>query len=202
MNGASPFPMMVSIAGSSVFGTGAVVRPLEVSSGGSVGLAGFNTSSVSQTRYNAMKALLAEGTDVTFARSAGAVTGRAIETNELLSQVLATQTPLVTQFPNTGLGNQLRMVARIINGRAQLNINREIFFVQIGGFDTHSGQLTSQANLFQQLSQACSSWALRFAAARTTWRIFSASMRTAGLACRSGRIICSVTPITRPISRS
>ena len=46
------------------------------------------------------------------------------------------------------------MVARIINGRDQLNISREIFFVQIGGFDTHSGQLTSQANLFQQLAQA------------------------------------------------
>ena len=154
MNGAIPFPMMVSIAGSTLFGTGAVVRPLEVSSGGSVGLAGFNTSNASTQRYNAMKALLAEGTDVTFARSAGAVTGRAIETNELLSQVLATQTPLQTQFPNTGLGNQLRMVARIINGRALLNIHREIFFVQIGGFDTHSGQLTSQASLFTQLAEA------------------------------------------------
>ena len=44
MNGAIPFPMMVSLAGSTLFGTGAVVRPLEVSSGGSVGLAGFNTS--------------------------------------------------------------------------------------------------------------------------------------------------------------
>jgi uncharacterized protein (DUF1501 family) len=155
MNGAIPFPMMVSIAGSTLFGTGAVVRPLEVSSGGSVGLAGFNaTNAISNTRYNAMKALLSEGTDITFARSAGAVTGRAIETNELLSQALTTTPPLQTAFPNTGLGNQLKMVARIINARALLNIHREIFFVQIGGFDTHSGELTTHTSLFQQLSQA------------------------------------------------
>jgi uncharacterized protein (DUF1501 family) len=154
MNGDIPFPMMVSIAGSTLFGTGAVVRPLEVTSGGTVGLAGFNTSATSQTRYNAMKALLGVDNDITFAKTTGNTTGRAIETNELLSQALTTMPALATQFPNTGLGNQLRMVARIINARSLLNIHREIFFVRIGGFDTHSGQATNQAGLFTQLAQA------------------------------------------------
>jgi uncharacterized protein (DUF1501 family) len=33
-------------------------------------------------------------------------------------------------------------------------MKRQIFFVQIGGFDTHSAQLTTQGTLLQQLSQA------------------------------------------------
>ena len=154
MNGAIPFPMMVSIAGSTLFGTGAVVRPLEVTSAGTVGLTGFSSSAVNQTRYNAMKALLGVDNDITFVKTTGATTGRAIETNELLSQALTTTPPLATQFPATGLGDQLRMVARIINARQLLSINREIFFVRLGGFDTHSGQATNQANLFTQLGGA------------------------------------------------
>jgi uncharacterized protein (DUF1501 family) len=154
MNGDIPFPMMVSIAGSTLFGTGAVVRPLEVTSSGTVGLAGFNTSSTSQTRYNAMKQLLGVDNDITFAKTMGVTVGRAIETNELLSTALTTIPPLVTVFPNTGLGNQLRMVARIINARQLLNIHREIFFVRIGGFDTHGGQLVNQPNLLTQVAQA------------------------------------------------
>lgn len=154
MNGDIPFPMMVSIAGSTQFGVGAVVRPLEVTSGGTVGLSGFNTSATSQTRYNAMKQLLGVDNDITFAKTTGSTTGRAIETNELLSTALTTTPPLATVFPNTGLGNQLRMVARIINARALLNIHREIFFVRIGGFDTHSGQATNQPNLLTQVAQA------------------------------------------------
>jgi uncharacterized protein (DUF1501 family) len=33
-------------------------------------------------------------------------------------------------------------------------MKRQIFFAQIGGFDTHSAQLTGQGNLITQLSQA------------------------------------------------
>lgn len=154
MNGDIPFPMMVSIAGSTLFGTGAVVRPLEVTSAGTVGLAGFNTSSISQTRYNAMKQLLGVDNDVTFIKTTGGTVGRAIETNELLSTALTTVPPLATVFPATGLGDQLRMVARIINARQLLNIHREIFFVQIGGFDTHGGQAVNQPSLLGQLGNA------------------------------------------------
>ena len=35
-----------------------------------------------------------------------------------------------------------------------LGLNRQIFFCQLGGFDTHQGQVTTQANLLTQVSQA------------------------------------------------
>ena len=61
---------------------------------------------------------------------------------------------------NTRLANQLRAVAKVIEARATLQHNRQIFFVSIGGFDTHSGQ-GIRANvgaglpsLYQQIGQA------------------------------------------------
>ncbi|MBK7513206.1 MAG: DUF1501 domain-containing protein [Chloracidobacterium sp.] len=35
-----------------------------------------------------------------------------------------------------------------------LNVNRQVFYVQIGGFDTLTSRLTGQVNLFTQYSQA------------------------------------------------
>ena len=67
-----------------------------------------------------------------------------------------------TPFPSGSLGDQLRMVARIIAGRKELKIKRQIFFVTVGGYDTHTSQMGanddaftgSHANLLGTLSKA------------------------------------------------
>jgi len=51
------------------------------------------------------------------------------------------------------LGQQLRMVARLINRRTELSMTRQIFFVGIGGFDNHDTQLQDQAPLFASVSK-------------------------------------------------
>src|SRR5262249_8790297 len=62
-------------------------------------------------------------------------------------------------FPNTGIGNQLRQVAKLIKTSREFltNVNRQIFFVSLGGFDTHNNQgreTGNQATLWTQVSQA------------------------------------------------
>ena len=44
-------------------------------------------------------------------------------------------------FGQTDLSSQLKVVARMIAGRSQLNNKRQIFFVQLGGWDTHTSQI-------------------------------------------------------------
>jgi uncharacterized protein (DUF1501 family) len=65
---------------------------------------------------------------------------------------------LITVFPNTSLGRQLKQVALLIKGctdpAAGINMKRQIFFTQLGGFDTHSAQLNGQGGLMTQVSQA------------------------------------------------
>lgn len=61
---------------------------------------------------------------------------------------------LQTQFPNSGLGQQLEEVTRFIQLREVYGLRRQVFFCSMGGFDTHSDQLPSQAGLLAAVSEA------------------------------------------------
>ncbi len=53
-------------------------------------------------------------------------------------------------FPNTGLGRDLRTVAQLIGG----GMPTRIYYVSLGGFDTHANQLGSHRNLLTTLGDA------------------------------------------------
>ncbi len=61
---------------------------------------------------------------------------------------------------NNSLAEQLAMVARMIKMRAQLGQNRNIFFVSLGGFDTHAAQMpdNGQPRLLRRISRALGSF--------------------------------------------
>jgi uncharacterized protein (DUF1501 family) len=154
LNGTATFPMIVTLSGATVFGTGTVARAFEMTSQGTVALAGFSGSSNSQIRYAALRDLLEMNREVSFVRAAGDTVKKALDTDALVTHALAVAPPLQTVFPASTLGDQLRMVARLVYARNLLGLHRQIFFVQLGGFDTHSGQLTAQGGLLTQVSEA------------------------------------------------
>jgi uncharacterized protein (DUF1501 family) len=154
LNGTATFPMIVSISGSTVFGTGTQARLFETTTNGSVALAGFGSSAAAQTRFAAVRQLLTLNRDSAFVRVAGDTLNKAIANDQLLTQALTTAPALTTVFPGSNLGNQLRMVARLISARNILTTRRQIFFVSIGGFDTHDAQVGVQANLLADLSNS------------------------------------------------
>ncbi|MEO0650860.1 MAG: DUF1501 domain-containing protein [Planctomycetota bacterium] len=76
-----------------------------------------------------------------------------IEISELISTGLDGAAPLATVFPEgTSFGSDLQMIARMIQIRASLGMQRQVFFASGGGWDTHSGQLNDQPNLLSNLS--------------------------------------------------
>ena len=75
----------------------------------------------------------------------------ALETNELFNQSLENAQTFTTPFPNHFLGAQLKAVATSIAARDALMMNRQVFFVAIGGFDTHSDQAANMPGLQQQI---------------------------------------------------
>jgi uncharacterized protein (DUF1501 family) len=154
MNGTATFPMIVTLSGATVFGTGTVARAFEMTTSGTVALAGFSTSQNSQIRYGAMRDLLLLDRDVTLVKAAGNTVTKALDTDALVTQALALAPPLQTVFPSGTLGDQLRMVARLVAARSLLGMHRQIFFVSLGGFDTHGDQLGAQQNLLAQTSGA------------------------------------------------
>lgn len=59
-----------------------------------------------------------------------------------------------TAGATTSLGSQLKMIAKLIAGRTALGNNRQIFFCQVGGYDTHQTLLTSHGNLVKELNNS------------------------------------------------
>lgn len=84
-------------------------------------------------------------------REVSAVQRRAITLSERLSSALAAVN-LPVSFPGSSLGQQLAMVAKMIAARDTLGLKRQLFFVSLGGFDTHDNQLATQTKLFADLS--------------------------------------------------
>jgi uncharacterized protein (DUF1501 family) len=99
--------------------------------------------------------LLTFDTGISLVQATSAVTGQAIQESKILADALKNIPAIQTAFPaNNGLASQLKQVAQVIAARSALGIGRQIFFCSAGGFDTHSDQLSTQVNLFSQLSPA------------------------------------------------
>jgi uncharacterized protein (DUF1501 family) len=153
-NAGAQFPPILSISGNPVFCTGITSRPFAMNPGQAPGLQGFDTSAASQARYAATQQLLTFDSGLSMVQAANAVTGQAVKFAQVLSDALQNIPPLQTQFPNNYLGQQLQQVAQVIAARSALGVQRQIFFVSYGGFDTHADQLPQQVQLLTYISQS------------------------------------------------
>jgi len=102
-----------------------------------------------------------------FERDVASAHANALVVNERFNEAVSGSEPLTTAFPGGGLGGQLRTVAQSIAAREQLGARRQVFFVGVGGFDTHSAQATTLPGLLQSIDQGVTA--------------FHASMRELGL---------------------
>ncbi len=75
----------------------------------------------------------------------------ALDANNRFNEALENRVPLNTQFPENWLGQQLRSVAETISLRNVMLVNRQVFFVAIGGFDTHDDQAQTLPGLHSQI---------------------------------------------------
>jgi uncharacterized protein (DUF1501 family) len=156
LNGGSVFPVVTSISGAAVFGIGVQTRPLAIGTGALnqvLVLSGFNTTPESVARDNSYDFLRTIDRSATLIKSTQDVTQQALD----IGAAFSVDPTLTVTFPNTGLGNQLRQVAKVIKLNQTspvLSLNRQIFFCSIGGFDTHQNQLGSHVTLLGQMSAA------------------------------------------------
>jgi uncharacterized protein (DUF1501 family) len=89
-----------------------------------------------------------------YERGFAEVQQRALATVDLVGDALAQAPILTTAFPSSQLGTQLQTVARMIAVRDVLEMERQIFFVAAGGFDTHDEQEILQPDLLGGVSDA------------------------------------------------
>lgn len=145
----------ISVAGNSVFLTGVSVSPYEVGTDG-VPVIGLIAATESQFGSIMRDHFTAAGSDRSnlFERDLINISRISLDANEALDHALQDGSSLSTAFPASELGAQLEAVARIIAVRATLGASRQVFFVGIGGFDTHSGQAINLPVLQQEIGDS------------------------------------------------
>jgi uncharacterized protein (DUF1501 family) len=164
LNGLATFPSNISIAGINLILTGVDTRQLAVADSGTqlkdvLQLTMSGSASETTARQASFNELRTLDNNFKLVKAANDTRSSSIQTDNALSSVNPT---LATTFPNTSLGRQLKQVALLIKActdpTAGINMKRQIFFAQIGGFDTHSAEIGGQGNLLTQVSQAISAF--------------------------------------------
>src|SRR5262245_14708874 len=166
LNGGATFPNNCSIAGVNLILTGVDTRQLAVADSNTtlanvlqLNMSGTTAEQASRlVSFNELRTL---DNEFKLIKAASDTRSSSIQTDTALSSVNPT---LATVFPNTSLGRQLKQVALLIKAStdptAGINMKRQIFFTQIGGFDTHSAEIGGQGNLLTQVSQAINAFYL------------------------------------------
>jgi uncharacterized protein (DUF1501 family) len=176
-NGRSMFTS-VSLSGSAVWLSGQSARPYQMTADGAIHLGGSDGRVYgSATVRQKMMALMTSTRDNSILqREHAAVSARSMEAEAVLSAALpgagagpwgtgglAPGQPdplLMYRDPETGamtanpVAQQLQAVARMVAARSTMGMARQVFFVGIGGWDTHDTQQSRHARLLAQLNHA------------------------------------------------
>ncbi|MBW8845675.1 MAG: DUF1501 domain-containing protein [Burkholderiales bacterium] len=147
----------LSLSGGNIWEAGdKSLTPYRVSSSGRFGFDFYdpNARAGSDPLSAAIAATLAEARSHPFEQTWLNMMGRSLEVQRVLSAALAASS-VSTTFPDTDLGRQLGMAAKLIAARGALGLSRQCFFTSIGGFDTHGDdQLQRQAEAFAEIDAA------------------------------------------------
>jgi uncharacterized protein (DUF1501 family) len=161
-NASNEISMSISLSGRNYFQVGRNVSQYAVSTSGAISFNGnAAATTVDGVRYRAQRDLFAQTQGNLFDTAFAGITDGAITNADLLNSTLSRSPAITTVFPNNNIGNQMRMIARLIAAAPNLGLKRQVFFVQLGGWDTHAAQIMTatptsgaHATLLSQVSQA------------------------------------------------
>lgn len=145
----------ITAAGNAVFLSGRSAVQYGVTTTGPVPLLNSASSLFGSTAgMSTLRALMTGPRSHLLENEHATVTKRSLDLQAQVSAALAAG-PAVNGFPagNT-LADQLRIVARLISVSQELGAKRQVFFVSLGGFDTHDAILTTHPTLMGRLGAA------------------------------------------------
>ena len=145
----------INAAGNAVFLSGQSAVQYGVTTNGPVPLLNNATSLFgSNTGMTNLRALMTGPRPHLFEDEHARVTKRSLDLQAQVSAALAAG-PAINNFPaGNPLADQLRIVARLISVSQELGAKRQVFFVSLGGFDTHDAILTTHPTLMARLGAA------------------------------------------------
>lgn len=154
-------PLNYSVSGNNLWQLGESSKPYIMSPiSGVTKFANIDPSSawsLERSRYNAIRSLLQQPGDSPAERYYAKSMLKAIELSKVHFDVVNASSALFNGLFNNNtnpLLRQMKYVALTMLGRSMLNANRHVFYVSLGGFDTHDHQLSNHPLLLGQLDTA------------------------------------------------
>ncbi len=143
-----------SLFGSTLFQSADETVAYVMGNSGPIPFTGFDDTAGGQAQRAAFEQIINANYGSIYERGFAEVQRRAVASADLIGDALAGAPVLNTVFPNSQLGRQLSTVAQLIAVRDQLQMQRQIFFVATGGFDSHDDQLANQPGLLGGISES------------------------------------------------
>ena len=149
----------INPSGNAVFLTGKSAIQYSVTPSGPIALNARNSLQGSAAAATLLQSLIGGGGPHQFAALHGAIGKRALDLYAQVSTALGQAQVTTTAFPaaadpQSSLGAQLQMVAKLISVSSQLGAKRQVFFVSTGRYDTHDGLATLHPTLMTNLADA------------------------------------------------
>lgn len=152
-NPGSQVSIAMSVAGNNLMQAGSSTIQYQLTTDGAVRVSALDGLYGSGAGATAVRRLMADARTELLDNELIKISRRAIDTEAVVSNALR-GVNVTTAFPQTGLGQQLQMVARMIAARGALGQRRQVFFVQQGGYDFHDNLLTDHAARLTELGDA------------------------------------------------
>ncbi len=146
----------INASGNSIYLSGRTAIQYAVTANGPVPLLNNATTLFgSAAGMTALRTLATAPRSNLFENEHATLTKRSLDLQAQVTSALAGARVLTTPFPaNNSLGDQLRVVARLISVSQELGARRQVFFVSLGGFDNHDSILTTHPVLMTRLGAA------------------------------------------------
>ena len=156
MNSNQNISMNISLQGSNIFQRGDQITPYTISNNGSIGINGYGESGYfNELKTAALNSMLERDYQDIFKNAYKETIKTSNDANLEFQAAIDTILEFSAPLPEmNNLAAQLRMVAKTIASRDTLGFSRQIFFVQIGGWDHHDELLINQSNKLEQVNQA------------------------------------------------
>jgi len=137
-------------------GSGGVAQPSIYDEPGILGRNGADDASRSEIR-NFLSNSDPQSRNM-FEQDIAAASARAVDNTEQFNAAQQNATPFSTSFPGDKISSQMQSVAETIKIQQFLNVSRQMFYVSVGGWDTHRVQSVSLTALHAQLAAAISAF--------------------------------------------
>ena len=156
MNSNTNISMNISLQGSNVFQRGDQIIPYAISPYGSVGINGYGgQNGFDQLRTEALNDIMDRNYQDVFKNAYINTIKTSNDASQEFQAAIDGVTEFITPHPEyNNLADQLRMVAKSIAARDTLGFSRQIFFVQVGGWDHHDELLIAQSAKLNQVNTA------------------------------------------------